>query len=68
MVDKDTKKLVKALKAQGFTVEPTTKGHQMVTKDGTFVTVLAGTGSDRRGQRNAIAAARRHGFTWPPSR
>lgn len=62
MMDKDTRKLVQKLQAQGFQVRPTTRGHLKVTKDGQFVTVLAGTGSDWRGLRNAVSQAKRHGF------
>ncbi|PRY06789.1 hypothetical protein [Kineococcus rhizosphaerae] len=67
-MDKDTKKLVKAIKAQGFTVTPTRRRHLRVVKDGHQVAVLAGTASDYRSWRNAIADLRRAGFQWPPKR
>lgn len=65
-MDKDLKKIVKALEAQGFEVERTKKGHLMVYRDGRFVVAFAGTPSDWRGLKNGIAAARRAGFRWPP--
>lgn len=65
-MDKDLKKVVKALRAQGFDVTVTRKGHLMVTHEGRFVTVFAGTASDWRSIKNALAAARRAGFRWPP--
>ena len=68
VLDKDLRKVVKALEAQEFTVRRTRKGHLAVTKDGQHVTVFAGTTSDQRSLRNGIAAARRAGFEWPPKR
>ena len=65
-MDKDLKKIVKALKAQGFDVEQTKRGHVIVSRDGRFVCAFAGTPSDWRGIKNSIAAARRAGFRWPP--
>lgn len=67
-MDKDLRKLVKALEAQGFEVSVTSKGHAQVSKDGRIVVVFAGTASDWRSMKNGIARARRHGFTWPPKR
>jgi len=65
MMDKDTRKLVKALEAQGFTTRTTTKGHIAVTLDGKVIAVLSGTPSDWRATRNAVARLRRAGFRWP---
>jgi len=65
-MDKDLKIIVKALIEQGFTVKNSNRGHIIVRKDGMFVTVFAGTGSDWRGLRNGIADCRRFGFQWPP--
>ena len=64
-MDKDTKKLVKAAEAQGFTVTRTKNGHPRISKDGQWVTVLPGTTSDWRSRRNALAALRRAGFQGP---
>ena len=58
-MDKDLRKIVKALEAKGFTVTPTTKGHLRVTRNGRKVAVLSGTSSDWRAIRNAVAAMRR---------
>jgi hypothetical protein len=65
-MDKDLKKIIKALEAQGFEVTVTRKQHIAVSKDGRFVVMFAGTASDWRSMRNGIAAARRAGFQWPP--
>lgn len=66
-MDKDMKKLVKHLQAQGFEVKVTKRGHITVfAEDGSFVAAFAGTPSDWRGIKNGIAAARRAGFRWPP--
>lgn len=66
MVNKDLKKVIRALESQGFEVTRTKKGHLAVFLDGRYVTTFAGTGSDWRGIKNAIAALRRAGFRWPP--
>jgi hypothetical protein len=65
-MDKDLKKIAKALKAQGFETEATRKGHLMVYRDGRLVTTFSGTASDWRALKNALAALRRAGFRWPP--
>lgn len=67
-LDKDLRKILKAAEKQGFEVRTTTNGHPMVYRDGTFVTQSAMTPGDWRGQRNLIAALRRFGFQWPPTR
>ncbi|MHA6626929.1 hypothetical protein ACU61A_15950 [Pseudonocardia sichuanensis] len=68
-MDKDTKKVLAEAERQGFTVRITSKGHAQVRDaDGRVVAVLAGTGSDVRGLRNAIAQLRRAGFVWPPKK
>lgn len=65
-MDKDMKKIAKALREQGFEVTVTKKQHLAVSKDGRIVAVFSGTASDWRSMRNGIAAARRAGFEWPP--
>jgi molybdenum cofactor biosynthesis enzyme MoaA len=59
-MDKDLRKIAKALKAQGFDVEITGKGHIIVTRDGDLIA------SDRRSIRNSLAPLKRAGFRWPP--
>jgi hypothetical protein len=65
-MDKELKEIVKALVDQDFQVKTSRRGHVIVRKDGTFVTVFAGTPSDQRSRRNSLAACKRHGFQWPP--
>lgn len=65
-MDKDTRKILKELEAQGFTVRRTKKGHHQVSLDGKVVVVFAGTASDWRSTRNGLARAKRAGFKWPP--
>jgi len=63
----DMTRLIKALREQGFVVTRTGKGHWLVRNaNGDFVTTLAGTPSEYRGWKNAIAKLRRAGFIWPP--
>ncbi len=66
MVDKDTRKMLAAAKEQGFTVETTRRGHLRVWQGDRLITTFAGTASDWRSARNALAALRRAGFVWPP--
>ncbi|HEY9395933.1 MAG TPA: hypothetical protein VIP58_17405 [Nocardioides sp.] len=68
-MNKDTRNLLKEIQRQGFEVKVSRKGYPLIyTADGTFVTKIAQTPSDRRGWNNAIAALRRAGFRWPPPR
>lgn len=66
MTNKDLRKIIRALEEQGFDVTRTRKGHWQVFLDGIWVTTLPGTPSDWRSFRNALAAAKRAGFRWPP--
>lgn len=65
-MDKDLKKIRKALHAQGFETELTKRGHLMVFKNGRAVATFSGTASDWRALKNGLAKARRAGFQWPP--
>lgn len=67
-MNKDVRKVVKALERQGFEVAATSKGHLTVSKNGEVVAVLAGTASDWRSLRNGLAPLKRAGFRWPPRR
>ncbi len=67
-MDKDLRKIVKALEAQGFEVAVTSKGHLLVSREGAVIAVLAGTASDWRSLRNGLAPLKRAGFRWPPHR
>lgn len=67
-MNKDLKKIAKALKEQGFEVEVTKRGHMIVLRDGRQVATFSGTPSDWRSLKNSLADARRAGFIWPPSR
>lgn len=67
-MDKDLRKILKEAEQQGFEIRHTSDGHPMVYRNGQFVSKVATTPSDRRGQQNLIAALRRYGFRWPPKR
>ena len=67
-MDKDLRKIVKALEDQGFEIEVTTRGHVMAFRDGKLIVTFSGTASDWRAMKNGIAKARRAGFRWPPQR
>jgi hypothetical protein len=67
-MDKDLRKMVKALQAQGFEVEVTSKGHIVVSRGGKLIATFSGTASDWRSIRNGLAPLRRAGFRWPPNR
>ena len=67
-MNKDLRKIVKALKAQGFEVDTTSKGHVIVTRDGDLIATFSGAASDWRSLRNGLAPLKRAGFRWPPTR
>ncbi|WP_299039680.1 hypothetical protein [uncultured Pseudokineococcus sp.] len=67
-MNKDVRKVVKALERQGFDVVTTANGHLMVSKGGEVIAVLAGTASDWRSLLNGLAPLKRAGFRWPPRR
>lgn len=65
-MDKDLRKLLKAVVAAGYVVVISKKGHPVVyTKDGVKVTTFSGTASDWRAHLNALAPLKRRGFRWP---
>ncbi len=63
-MDKDLRKLQKALDAQGFEYRATRKGHYLVKRNGKVVTTLTGTPSDHRSRKNELAELRRAGFEY----
>lgn len=62
LVDKDMRKLLKALHAQGCDIRRTGTGHQLVTLQGAYITSIPGTTGDRRSRRNIEADVRRAGL------
>lgn len=68
-MDKDTKKILKEAKSQGFTWDLNRKGHaQVYDATGRRVATFSGSPSDHRSILNGIAHLRRAGFIWPPRR
>lgn len=65
-MDKDIKRIIKALTKQGFEVAITKRGHVIVSRNGRRVATLAGTASDHRSMKNALSYLKRAGFRWPP--
>ena len=68
MGSKDTEKVLKALKEQGWRIERTKKNHYMAyPPDKSKGPVdLGGTPSDHRSIRNALSLLKQRGFRWPP--
>lgn len=65
----ELRKLLKALEAQGFTVERTKGSHYLIRNaEGQAVATIAGSASDHRSMRNVLAYLRKAGFVWPPKR
>jgi len=56
---KEVRELFEILEDLGFEFARTTRGHWLVILDGKIVTSLPGTPSDRKGLKNAKAAALR---------
>lgn len=67
-MNKDLKKIAKALREQGFEAVPTKGGHLQVYRDGRRITTFAGTPGDGRSWKNSLSQAKRAGFVWPPKR
>ena len=61
-MNKDLKKLVAKLEAQGFTTRVTRKGHLTVYKGPEWIATISGTPSDRRSSMNSMAPLKRAGF------
>lgn len=67
MMDKDLKKILKAITAAGYVVVINRNGHpEIYTQDGEKITTFSGTPSDRRSWLNGLAPLKRRGFRWPP--
>ena len=65
-MSKELRQLLKAAESQGFTVTATRSGHWLVRDPaGRAVATIAGTSSDHRSWRNAVAELRRAGLQWP---
>lgn len=68
-MNKDLRKLIRALEEAGYQPVETKKGHIMILdQDGRRVTTFSGTASDKRSWLNALAPLKRRGFQWPPRR
>jgi len=68
-MSKELRALIKAARAQGFTVERTRGGHWLVRNaEGRAVATIAGTASDHRAWLNSLARLRQVGFVWPHRR
>jgi hypothetical protein len=66
-MDKDLKRILRAIEDAGYTVKINRKGHpEVYTRGGEKVTTFSGTASDRRSVLNALAPLKRRGFRWPP--
>ncbi|QOP64264.1 hypothetical protein QDW16_gp40 [Microbacterium phage Quenya] len=61
-MNKDLKKLIATVEAQGCVVTTSTKGHLLFNKDGRRVAVTGSTPSDVRSFRNLKADLRRAGY------
>lgn len=59
-------KILDELETQGFAITRTKRGHWKVTLGSQYVTSFAGTASDWRSDKNALADCKRAGLIWPP--
>lgn len=65
-MDKDLRKLVKALENEGYQIVTAKSGHIKVYDiDGKMIAVLSGTPSDKRALANQLRPLKRLGFRWP---
>jgi predicted RNA binding protein YcfA (HicA-like mRNA interferase family) len=64
---KDIRDITRELENQGWTVEPTSRGHfQARPPDKTKRIVVFSTSGDLHAQRNMLRDLRQQGFVWPP--
>lgn len=61
-MDKETKKLIKELRKQGFRVDEMGKHPKVYSPNGEWITTLSGSSSDWRGLKNATAELKKHGY------
>ncbi|MGW0061404.1 hypothetical protein ACWDTT_15940 [Streptosporangium sandarakinum] len=64
MANHETRKIIRALKQQGFTVEVKGHRHPKIFKDGKLVAQIPGTPSKYSSFANTIAGLRRIGFVY----
>lgn len=67
-MNKDLRKIIRALEDQGFEIVRTRKGRFEVRLDGRHISTLSPTATDYRSTANALGPLRRAGFRWPPRR
>lgn len=64
-MNKELKKLIKAIQAAGFQTTTAKSGHiKVYDKDGTLLAVFSGTPSDWRSIHNSLRPLKRLGFRW----
>jgi hypothetical protein len=61
-MSKDTRELIKALEKQGFSILHRNKHYVIRSPDGMGQTVIAATGSEPRGRKNALSQLKKIGF------
>lgn len=62
----DFRKVTKAAKDQGWSIDATKSGHPRFTNPQGEWETFSGTPSDVRAIHNFVQALRRKGFEWPP--
>lgn len=64
-MNKELKKLIKAIKAAGFQTITAKSGHiKVYDEDGKLLAVFSGTPSDWRSIQNSLRPLKRLGFRW----
>lgn len=64
-MNKELKKLIKAIEAAGFQTITAKSGHiKVYDEEGTLLTVFSGTPSDWRSIQNSLRPLKRLGFRW----
>lgn len=63
-MNKELKKLIKAIEAAGFQTVTSSKGHKVYDEDGNLLAVFSGTPSDWRSIQNSLRPLKRLGFRW----
>lgn len=65
-MNKELKKLIKAIEAAGFKTVTARSGHiKVYDENGNMIAVFSGTPSDWRSIQNSLRPLKRLGFRWP---
>lgn len=67
MTNKESRRIIRTLESQGFTVQRTAKGRWLIRNpEGRAIATIADKPGEYRAWRNALSVLKRAGLVWPP--